>query len=118
MKRAAMVIVSILCMSFLANLAAQEFDPSLDKMYSGSFHAALKFDINDELQGVYFSVKGAKWSEYEIIGNSYLGEGKGWVYKVTDAMGNQYTIKRPGLDSDITVSPVNGKTVTLKAKKS
>ncbi|TAL33238.1 MAG: hypothetical protein EPN93_14495 [Spirochaetes bacterium] len=118
MKKFLIVLTLIGLIATSGPLAALEMDPNLDMIYSGaSFSALLKFDINDQLQAVYFSAKGDKWLEYEIIGNDYAGEGKGWVYKVQDGMGNQYTIKRPGLDSNITMSGGGGKPVTLVRKK-
>jgi hypothetical protein len=118
MKKFLIALMFIGLIAASSTVAAPEIDPNLDLVYTGaSFSALLKFDINDQLQAVYFSVKGDKWLEYEIIGNDYAGEGKGWVYKVQDGMGAQYTIKRPGLDGTITVTSGGGKSVTLIKKK-
>jgi hypothetical protein len=118
MKRFVILFLLIGLIAASNTLAAPEVDPNVDLVFtSPSFSALLKFDINDQLQAVYFSVKSDKWLEYEIIGNDYAGEGKGWVYKIQDGMGNHYTIIRPSLDGNITLSAGSGKPVTLTRKK-
>jgi hypothetical protein len=117
MKNLFLVIALSGIMAGSTAVQAQEFNPDVDCMYtSAKFNALLKFDINDQLQNVYFST-GAKWLEYEIVEAQYLGDGKGWIYKFKDGMGNQYTIKRPSLDANVTLGDAAGKSSTLTRKK-
>jgi hypothetical protein len=95
--------------------SAQALDPATDYLYTCvSFNAYLKFDINDQLQNIYFST-GKVWSEYEIVDDNYI-EGKGWTYKIKDGLGNIYVVKRPTLEGDLTISPIKAKVVILKRK--
>jgi hypothetical protein len=97
--------------------AQDDLNPMLDYLYtSPSFNALFRFNINDELQKVYFST-GNIWSEYEIVEDAYQGEGKGWIYKIKDGIGNIYVVKRASLEGNLTISPIKGKVVTLTRKK-
>ena len=118
MKKSLLVLALMALIAASGTLAAQELDPNLDLIYTGpSYIAYLKFNINDELQAVFFSVKGDKWLEYEILSDDYAGEGKGWVYKIRDGMGNQFTIKRPSLDGNLSLNAATGKAITLTRKQ-
>ncbi len=107
----------ILMLAFLGILAttkvlAQEYGPT-DYLYtSQTFNAYLKLNINDEVQAVFFAT-GDKWLEYDIIKVDYLGSDKGWLISIRDGLGNDYVIKKPTLEGNISVSPVKGKEVKL-----
>jgi hypothetical protein len=116
MRKLFLMIAFLSVISGSTMVSAQDYSPT-DYLYtSTTFSAFLKFDINDQLQAIYFAT-GEKWLEYDLVDASYIGEGKGWVYKIKDGMGNNYTVKRPTLEGNITVSPVKGKILTLVRKK-
>jgi hypothetical protein len=115
MRKLIVMIAFLGILSGVTSVSAQEYGPT-DYIYtSATMSAYLKFNINDELQNVYFAT-GEKWLEYDIVEDKYMGEGKGWVYTIKDGMGNIYKITRKGYESNITVSLVKGKVVTLVRK--
>ncbi len=116
MRKLILIIAFLGIFAETTKISAQEYGPT-DYLYtSATFNAYLKLNINDELQSIYFAT-GDKWLEYDIVNDTYLGEGKGWVYKIKDGLGNNYVVKKPTFEGNITISPIKGKVVTLVRKK-
>ncbi len=107
-----LMLAFISALTTVSKVSAQEYGPT-DFLYtSQTFNAYLKLNINDEIQAVYFAT-GDKWLEYDVISVDYLGQDKGWVINIRDGFGNDYVIKKPTLEGNISVSPIKGKEVKL-----